>query len=695
MVEFRPLRWALSGFMAVACVFALSATAALARTSHSSAPKISAADQALVNYAGTNWLENGGDVENDRYSTLTAINKSNVGSLGLAWENNLNVCAATIPVTPTFQGTNSSACGSQEATPVEANGVLYIQTDTDGVYALNATNGALIWHWVPPFSTWDPGFALGSGGRQPGVTLGADKVFVALADGSLVALEQSTGALVWRTITGPWQKGIRLSAAPLYYNGLIIEPTSGGDSGSISATVSAYSAIDGAVLWTWGVVPQAGQPGANTWSTLDGGAYTGNVYGGGALWQTPAIDAKDNLVIFGTGNPVPWNSRGPGTNLYTDSLVALDYRTGALKWYYQTVHHDLWDSDLPNNVIVFNTKMNVPTTVKGKKGKKITKKVLQNVTAVGDVAKYGWTWLLNAATGTPLTKVDQVKVPQDTAAGVNTSATQPIPQTPNTLVFSSGAGFSLLKNGDGRVCSSPNFWISPNDVWNNPDPGTTLGNTPDGHPVVFGCDFQPYDTTQWIVTPFENMDWPSSSYDPQTQGFVTCGDIGREYGHEQIPAASETIRPAGGIGAGVLSLGGNIPATNTGTFSSLNVVTNKWEFHQNWPQICFSGSADTASGITFVGQLGAGASGNGYLEAVDSKTGQELWQSPTFPNVEVSAPPITYMVNGVQYVAGIAGGESHENPIPSDAPGTKALPAGTAPNTGFGSIVYAFAVPGT
>jgi glucose dehydrogenase len=681
--------------MALVCVFALSATAALARTQRSSTPKISAADQALVSYAGTNWLENGGDVENDRYSTLTQITKSNVGSLSLSWENNLNVCAATIPQTSTFQGTNSSACGSQEATPVEANGVLYIQTNTDGVYALNATNGALIWHWVPPYSTWDPGFALGSGGRQPGVTLGADKVFVALADGSLVALEQSTGALVWRTITGPWQKGIRLSAAPLYYNGLIIEPTSGGDSGSISATVSAYSAIDGSVLWTWGVVPQAGQPGANTWSTLDGGAYTGNVYGGGALWQTPAIDAKDNEVIFGTGNPVPWNSRGPGTNLYTDSLVALDYRTGQLKWYYQTVHHDLWDSDLPNNVIVFNTKMSVPTTVKTKKGKAITKKVLQNVTAVGDVAKYGWTWLLNAATGAPLTKVDQVKVPQDTASGVNTSPTQPIPQTPNTLVFSSGSGFSLLKNGDGRVCSSPNFWISPNDVWNNPDPGTTLGNTPDGHPVVFGCDFQPYDTTQWIVTPFENMDWPSSSYDPQTQGFITCGDIGREYGHEQIPAASETIRPAGGIGAGVLSLGGNIPATNTGTFSSLDVATNKWEFHQNWPQICFSGSADTASGITFVGQLGAGASGNGYLEAVDSKTGQELWQSPTFPNVEVSAPPITYMVNGVQYVAGIAGGESHENPIPSDAPGTKALPAGTAPNTGFGSIVYAFAVPGT
>jgi quinohemoprotein ethanol dehydrogenase len=533
--------------------------------------------------------------------------------------------------------------------------VLYLQTPQNGVFAFNATTGAVLWNWVPPYSTWDPGFSLGSGGRQPGVALGAGKVFVGLADGSLVALDQATGALVWRTITGPWQKGIRLSSAPLYYNGTIFEPTSGGDSGSVSNSIEAFSAIDGSLLWSWGVVPQAGQPGANTWSNLNGGAYTGNVYGGGATWQTPAIDSTDKLLIFGTGNPVPWNSRGPGENLYTDSIVALDYRTGQLKWYYQTVHHDLWDSDLPNNPIVINATINVP--VNGANG---GKKVLQNVTAVADVAKYGWTWLLDAQTGKPLEKVDQVKVPQDSATGVNTWATQPIPQTPNTLFM------PRMKNGEGRMCSSATFW----------DESTT---TPDGKPLVFGCDFQPYDTTQWTVTPFENMDWPSSSYDPQTQGFITCGDNGREYGHEQVPAASETSRPAGGIGAGVLSIGGNIPATNTGNFSSLNLSTGKWEFHQQWSDICFSGTVDTASGITFVGHLGTGNAntGDGYLAAVDSKTGATLWTSGTMPAM-AAAPPITYSVNGVQYVAGIAGGESHENPDPTG---------------GFGSYVYAYALP--
>src|ERR1700691_4874263 len=135
MLQLRPVRWAFSGLIAVVCVFALGATSALARS-----PKTSAANQALTAYAGTNWLENGGDVENDRYSTLTQITPSNASSLSMAWENNLNVCAATIPTTGTFLGTNSSSCGSQEATPVEANGILYIQTNTDGVFALNATS---------------------------------------------------------------------------------------------------------------------------------------------------------------------------------------------------------------------------------------------------------------------------------------------------------------------------------------------------------------------------------------------------------------------------------------------------------------------------------------------------------------------------------------------------------------------------
>ena len=581
-------------------------------------------------YAGNDWIENGGDIRNDRFSSLTQINKTNVGTLTQAWSVDLGICPS-----------HGASCGSEEATPVEYQGTMYIQTPINGVYALDATTGQVLWNFTPPYATWDPGFQVGSGGRQPGVALGQGEVFVGLADGSLVALNQTTGQVAWRSSVGTWQAGQRLSSAPLYYNGIVYEPVASGDGGGISATVEAFNATNGALLWSWGVIPQAGQPGANTWSF--NGATTGNLYGGGAIWQTPAIDVKDDLLIVGTGNPVPWNSRGPGKNLYTDSIVGLNLESGQLKWAYQTVHHDLWDSDLPNNPIVYSTKY---------KGKKIE--------AVADVAKFGWTWLLNAKTGKPIQKVDQVKVPVSSATDVNSWPTQPIPQTPNTLFF------PKMKNGQGRLCASASFWDEPM-------------TGPDGQPVTFGCDFDPYTTTNWVVRPFENMDWPSSSYSPVTHGFVTCGDNGREFALKQIPAASETRRPAGGIGAGILTLSDNIPATNTGNFSSLNTLTNKFAFHQDWSEVCFSGSADTATGLTFVGHLGTGGqSSAGYLEAVDTKTGKSLWTSAPMA-VPAAAPPITYSVNGKQYVAEIVGGEGHEDPT----------------NGVRGSFVYAYALPGS
>jgi glucose dehydrogenase len=625
----RRLRWVIAGVVVIGVLGAVGSATLLARETTSAitpTPALTPAD--VTAYAGNDWNENGGDVENDRYSTLTQITKANVGTLTQAWATDLGICPS-----------HGASCGSEEATPVESGGTMYVQTPINGIYALDATNGQVLWHWTPPYSTWDPGFQIGSGGRQPGVTVDNGLVYAGLADGSLVALNETTGVLAWRTLAGSWQAGERLSAAPLYYHGIIFEPIASGDGGGISSTLGAYNARNGNLLWSWGVIPQAGQAGSNTWSFA--GAVTGNLYGGGAMWQTPAIDAKDNMLIIGTGNPVPWNSRGPGINLYTDSIVGLDLYTGQLKWYYQTVHHDEWDSDLPNNPIVYATKY---------KGK--------NIEAIADVAKYGWTWELNAKTGKPIETVDQVKVPVSTAADVNSSPTQPIPQTPNTLFF------PAMKNGQGRLCATQAFW------------GESLTG-PDGQPVTFGCDFDPYDTTNWVVRPFENMDWPSSSYSPLTHGFITCGDNGREYALKQIPAASETLRPAGGIGAGVLTLASNIPATNTGNFSELNVETNKFAFHQDWTEVCFSGSANTASGLTFVGHLGqGGTSSTGYLQAVDTATGASLWTSAPMA-VPAAAPPITYAVNGTQYVAEIVGGEGHEDPT----------------NGVRGSYIYAYALP--
>jgi quinohemoprotein ethanol dehydrogenase len=163
------------------------------------------------------------------------------------------------------------------------------------------------------------------------------------------------------------------------------------------------------------------------------------------------------------------------------------------------------------------------------------------------------------------------------------------------------------------------------------------------------------------VTPFEQMDWPASSYSPLTNGFITCGVTNRATAFEQIPKASQVTGSFGGIGAGRLGVG-DTSTSNSGNFASMDVTTGKLTWHQHWEAPCYSGSMNTASGLTFIGHLGQGNAqdGKGYLEAVDTKTGKSLWTSPLM-TAPVGAAPVTYMVNGKQYVSVAVGGQSHND----------------------------------
>lgn len=610
----------------------------------------------LSQYAGDDWPVVGGNLQNDRYSTLTGITASNVSQLQQVWQVNMTDCqtyqASHNPLAPGVP----AVCPGEEENPVVIGGVMYIADALSDVYAYDATTGTLLWQYTPTFS---PGYNINAGGRQPGVSVGQGLVFLGRRDGTVVALNQLNGQVVWTAVVGPWQKGTSLSETPIYYDGEVIEGTSGGDGGGESSTMQAFNATTGDLLWAFNLIPAHNQPNGNSWPW----SSTASNYGGAAMWENPAVDVKDNLVIFGTGGPVPWNSRGPGADLYTDSIVALNASTGQLKWYYQTVHHDLWDSDLPNEPLLFNM------SVYGK-----------SIQAVASVAKFGWTWIFNAATGQPLEPVKQVSVPQDSAPDVNTAPVQPIPQTPNTLSGCVGGdptsyGGAVhcydqpLKNGGGRLCADPGRWT-----------GLT---SPSGNPYDVSCHFQPYDTSQFVVAPFESMDWPNSSYSPLTNGFITCGVTNRTYGKEQIPAASQIVGAFGGIGSGIVSVADSsvdpLNLNDFGNFSSLNMSTvsptsgGKFSWHQEWDAPCYSGTVDTASGVTFVGHLGEGTaqSGQGYLAAVSTKTGQQLWQSGLL-DAPAAGPPITYEVNGVQYVSEVVGGEGHDDPtrpdpaVPSD-----------------------------
>jgi alcohol dehydrogenase (cytochrome c) len=593
--------------------------------------------------AGNNWYAYYGPLDGSRYSSLTQITTSNVSTLKEVWHTSLGTCTAgliagnpVIPGAPRGAANNPTNCGSMESNPVAIDGVLYTTNAPLGqVFAIDAATGANIWTWTPSYAgeilNNGTQFTPGSGGRRAGVAVGEGKVFVGLPDGRLVAIDQVTGQQVWESAVGSYKANAKISTAPIYVNGMVLAGDASGDSGGPSASLQAFRAANGSRLWSWTPIPSPGQPGYKTW---DNSGKTGNgssLYGGGSYWQSPIVDTTNHLVIVGSGNPEPWNSRGAGMNLYTDAIVALDLYTGQMKWYFQNVHHDLWDSDFPNNGVLFTGKW------KGKTHQ-----------AVAYVNKVGMTFVLDRLTGKPLIPIKEVKVPQSTAPGVNTWPTQPVSAADNVLFNPIGK--------DGIPCTTP-------------DAVTSLGvpyataTAPDGKPYKMGCAYTPYDTNQYVVTPFEMMDWPASSYSPQNHTMFTCGVTGRATSFEQIPAASQVASSFGGLGANRLSVGdGSTPISNSGNFSALDLQTGKLKIHQHWRAICYSGSANTAGGVTFVGHFGTddGSKGDGYLEAVDTKTGKSLWTSAPMP-YPVASAPITYTVNGKQFVTVEVGGAGHND----------------------------------
>jgi quinohemoprotein ethanol dehydrogenase len=670
----RRIRWA-TGVVALILVvaFGIMTTAA---SSHSVAiktitpsPPWTAAQ--LSAPAGNDWHEYYGSLNGNRYSSLNQITTANVGSLKQVWQISLNTCTASIiagnpviPGAPRGASGNPTNCGSMESNPVAVDGVLYtINAPLGQVFAIDAATGNVIWTYTPSYAneTLNNGraYSPGSGGRLPGVAVGEGKVFFGLQDGRVIALDQTNGQFVWETSVGSYKNNAKVSNAPIYVNGLLLVGDGSGDSGGNSPSLQAFRAANGARVWSWSPIPSPGQPGYKTWTINGKGGNGSTLYGGGSFWESPVVDTSRNLVIVGSGNPEPWNSRGPGQNLYTDSIVALNLFTGQMKWYFQQVHHDLWDSDLPNNGVLFTGKFKVG-------GKTVTRP------AVAYVNKVGMTFVLDRETGKPLIPVKETPVPQSKADGVNTWPTQPVPATQNVLFNPIGK--------DGIPCTTPTAATSSGATY-------ASATAPDGKPYKIGCAYTYYDTTQYTVMPFEMMDWPASSYSPQTHSMITCGVTGRATAMEQIPAASQVPSSFGGLGANRLGVGdGSTPISNSGNFTSLNVETGKYTFHQHWPAICYSGTANTAGGLTFVGHFGTGdgSKGDGYLEAVDTKTGKSLWKSNPMP-YPVGAAPIVYSVNGKEYVTVEVGGAGHNDVT---------RPFGLLdPRRVRGDYVYTFALP--
>ncbi len=301
-----------------------------------------------------NWVLPAHDYTGNRYLQTSQINTRNVSSLKKAW---------------TFKIDDDSPL---ETAPIAYNGMLFITSAHDNIYALDAKTGVQKWKF-----SYAPHVIAFSANR--GVALLDGKVFVGTLDGHLIALDANTGAKVWDVVGVHDQSNTFYTMAPVPYKGMLLEGASNGDWGGIGY-ITAFDAATGKRVWEWNTVPGPGEPGHETWS---GDSWK---RGGAAVWSGVAIDQATQTLYLDLGNPQPdfLGTVRKGTNLYSNSMVALDISgmQPKLKWYYQFIPHDTHDWDPAMPPVLFTG------TVAGAQ---------RQLVASGD--KGGNFWVLDATTG--------------------------------------------------------------------------------------------------------------------------------------------------------------------------------------------------------------------------------------------------------------------------------------------------------
>jgi alcohol dehydrogenase (cytochrome c) len=265
------------------------------------------------------WPTYHGNFDANRFSPLDQITKANVARLAPRWTYSLGATARL------------------QVTPVVVDGVMYV-TSGNECHALDAGTGALLWQYRRPRQKDIPGDA--GGGINRGVAVAGDRVFMVTTHAHLIALDKATGALLWDTEMADWRKNYGATSAPLAVGGLLITGTSGGDEG-VRGFLAAYDQATGREAWRFWTVPRPGEPGSETWAGTDG------EHGCATAWFTGSYDPALDTLYWPTGNPCPDydGSKRRGDNLYSDSILALDPKSGRLKWHFQYTPHDVWDWD--------------------------------------------------------------------------------------------------------------------------------------------------------------------------------------------------------------------------------------------------------------------------------------------------------------------------------------------------------------
>jgi alcohol dehydrogenase (cytochrome c) len=267
----------------------------------------------------TVWLHYGGGYTSWRHSPSAALSPERVGDLRLAW-----MAQTGVP-------------GQLESSPVVYDGILYFTSAGNRLFAHDAKSGELLWR----YDHQNPSdLRLCCGPANRGVAIARDLVLMATLDAQLVALHRKTGELAWQAKLAEYDEGFSATAAPLVVGELAIIGIAGGEYG-VRGFFDAYDVRTGERRWRQYTVPAAGEPGVETW------AKDSYESGGAPAWVTGSYDPASDTLFWATGNPSPdWNGDvREGDNLFSDSVLAVDPKTGERKWYFQFTPHDVWDYD--------------------------------------------------------------------------------------------------------------------------------------------------------------------------------------------------------------------------------------------------------------------------------------------------------------------------------------------------------------
>lgn len=316
--------------LALSCA-ALAVPPAVAETQIGAAmPAYSPVTDARLQSAASDpgWLMYRHDYTSSGFTTLDLVNASNVAQLKPIWD---------------FK---SGFEQGHESAPVVNGDYMYITTPKDEVHAFQSSTGKPLWTYKHDLSQVGLKTVCCDVVNR-GVALYGDMVFLATLDNYVVALDAKSGALQWKKQLMPADLGAAMTLAPLVVKGRVIVGLSGGEYGARGAIV-ALDAKTGQQAWQRYTIPDPGEPGHDTWPK-------GDLYktGGGGAWLTGSYDTDTDTLFWGVGNPGPWLATlRPGNNLYTDSVLAMDPATGAIKWHYQYTPHDTWDYDGTNETVL-------------------------------------------------------------------------------------------------------------------------------------------------------------------------------------------------------------------------------------------------------------------------------------------------------------------------------------------------------